>query len=201
VTEGLPASVTATSPQVAAPLAPEYPPAGRGRRGLILAGCALLGIAIGVTGQRLTIDAPAPAPVAAPSPSPTAPVAAEIIPVSVKDSSFSLKNGAWTSQTYADRKFGKLKKGIGLRLDLGTARPLTAVTFTAEDGPLTVELRAGDTPSRNGEDYQLVGTAVQADGATSLPAGAGGSHRYWMVWVTALSPSFQARIADPVARG
>ena len=111
------------------------------------------------------------------------------------------RDGVWRSQTYSDATFGGLKKGIGLRLDLGAARALTSVTFTAETGPTTVELRAGDTAGTDGSAYALVGSAVQANGATTLPAGAGGSHRYWVIWVTKLPPGLQARIADPVARG
>lgn len=202
VTQGLASSVTATSPHVSAPVADASPRLWSGRRGLILAGCAVLGIVIGVSGQRLTVDRPAPVAALTPSPSPTAPVPAQIVPVAASGSSFpSLKDGTYKSQTYADANFGNYKKGIGLRLDLGTARPLTAVTFTAPGGPITVELRAGDTPAKDGTDYPLVGTSVQANGATTLPASTGGSHRYWMIWVTKLSPTFQARIAEPVARG
>jgi hypothetical protein len=128
-------------------------------------------------------------------------VAATVIPVAPNGSSFTLKQGSWQSQTYRDTKFGNLKKGIGLLLDLSTARQLTSVTFTAVDGPLTVELRAGDSHATDGNALKLVGPAVQANGATTLPATDGGSHRYWMIWVTQLPPSFQAKIRNPVARG
>lgn len=204
-TEGLPASVTATNPQVGEPHAPgpyTPEPPSRSRRGLILAGCAVLGIVIGAGGQRLTAGGGDAA--AAPTPSPSASattVTAQITPVSASGTNFRSKGGVWESQRYANENFGGLKKGIGLLIDLGDARPLTAVTFTAQEGPLTVELRAGDEKSNNGADYQLVGSAVQADGATSLPASAGGSHRYWMIWVTKLSPSFSAKIAEPTAKG
>ncbi|MGZ8750621.1 MAG: hypothetical protein ACXWYP_07060 [Pseudonocardia sp.] len=127
---------------------------------------------------------------------------ATVIPVSPVESSFTKKGTSWRSQTYSDANFGNLKDGIGLLLDLGAARPLTSVAFTAETGPLTVELRAGDTRANNGKSYQLVGSPVQATGPTTMPASTGGSHRYWMIWVTKLPPSgFQARIANPVARG
>lgn len=201
-TEGHPAGLTATSPQVAGPV-PAEPPVPRGnRRPLVLIGCALLGIVIGVGGQQLTLTGSGPTATPAPSPSATI-VTAPVTPVAPGDtSSFKKRDGVWKSQTYADANFGNLKNGIGLRLDLGTTRPLTSVTFTAENGPLTVELRAGDAPATDGKDYQLVGQPVQADGKTTLPATAGGSHRYWMIWVTKLPPDFVARIADSVvARG
>jgi hypothetical protein len=205
MTAGPPASVTTASPQAgsAAPVGLEPRLAMGRRRWLVLAGCALLGTTIGTAGEHLT--APGSTPVVAaskPPPSPAATVvSSKIIPVSVKDSSFTQRDGAWKSQTYADEYFGNLKKGIGLLLDLETARPLTAVTFNAETGPLTVELRAGDNFASDGSAYRLVGTPVQANGATRLPASAGGSHRFWMIWVTKLPPSCQARISNPVAHG
>jgi hypothetical protein len=179
------------------------PPRGLGRqRWLVLVTCALLGIVIGVAAQRLPTTGGTPAAAPSPSPSATASVAATVTAFTTKDSSFTLRDGTWSSQSYRDAEFGHLKKGIGLRLDLGTARTLTAVTFTAETGPTTVELRAGDTVSKDGSAYELVGSAVEATGATTLPASAGGSHRYWVLWVTKLPDSgFQARITDPVARG
>ena len=206
VTEGFPASTTATQPQfgAAGPAGAGWPPSrGLGRRRwLVLVGCAVLGIALGVTSQRLVTTGSDPVASPTPSAGATAPVEAKITPVAAAGSSFTRRDGAWRSQTYSDADFGNLKEGIGLLLDLGTARPLTAVTFTTQTGPLTVELRAGDKATDNGADYTLVGPAVQANGATTLSASAGGSHRYWMIWVTKLPPSeFQARIADPVARG
>lgn len=223
--EGFPVGVTATRPQAGIDAVATYPdqeygyddygadgygpePPGRalGRREwLVLAACAMLGTAAGVTGYQLTTSPQSPQRTATSTPTPTpastAPVTATIIPVAPRDSSFSLKNGVWQSETYRDAKFGNLKSGIGLILDLGDARQLTSVTFTADAGPLTVELRAGDSRATDGNDLNLVGPAVQASGATTLSATAGGSHRYWMIWVTQLPPGFKAKISNPVARG
>jgi hypothetical protein len=205
-TEALGASVTVTNPQLAEPyVQPSEPPAPpqRSRRGLILVGCALLGIVIGVAVDQLTSSGAIQARTA-PRPSPTASataVPAKVDPVSANGTNFRSKAGVWESQSYASQSFGGLKKGIGLRLDLGQARPLHAVDFTALDGPITVELRAGDQPSADGEDFRLVGAPMQANGPTSLPARTGGSHRYWTIWVTKLSPALKAKIAEPGARG
>jgi hypothetical protein len=195
--------MTATSPQVGQPHPEDFGrPPSRGRRGAILAGCAVLGIIIGVAGQRLPLGSGDPVTALEPSPSasPTV-VPAEVAAVSAKDSSFRSKAGIWESSHYATQDFGGLKRGIGLRLDLGQARAIREVTFTAVEGPITVELRAGDEPATDGAAYQAVGPAVQANGATSIPASAGGSHRYWMIWVTKLSPTLKAKIAEPTARG
>jgi hypothetical protein len=182
---------------------PENTGDARSRRALILTMGAVLGIVIGVTTQRWNVPQPEAATrLPAPSVRTSAPLTAKVDPVSESGTSFTSRDGGWRSQTYNDTNFGNLKKGIGLRLDLGTQRPLTAITFTAQNGPMTVELRAGDKPSSRLADYRLVGSAVQANGPTRLRASTGGSHRYWMVWVTKLPPTFQARITgNPVARG
>ena len=121
-----------------------------------------------------------------------------------KDGSGFRKDGdSWRTQSYASATFGNLKPGVGLVLDLGSARVLSAVTLDAVTGPLTVELRTGDGPPTSATSLAKVGAAAQATGATTLPATAGGSHRYWMIWVTGLASAdggFSAVIRNPAAR-
>ncbi|MDQ1287923.1 MAG: hypothetical protein QG622_1488 [Actinomycetota bacterium] len=192
-----------TYPQ--APVGQARRPAWGPRHWLILGACALLGTVIGTAGFQITNSPPpvsrlAVPATAAPSTTSATPISTQVVPVAPSGTSFTFKEGAWRSQTYSDARFGNLKKGIGLLLDLKTARPITGVTFLAQTGPMTVELRAGDTAATTGESFQKVGQPVTANGFTTLPATTGGSHRYWMIWVTQLPPGFQARIADPVAR-
>jgi hypothetical protein len=114
------------------------------------------------------------------------------------------QGGAWRTQTYASADFGNLKDGVGLLLDLGTARNVTSVDLDAVGGPITVELRAGDERGSDPTAFARVGGAVQASGPTSLPAKDGGRHRYWLVWVTRLAAQdggYRAVIRDPVVRG
>ena len=113
------------------------------------------------------------------------------------------QGGAWRTQTYTSADFGNLKDGVGLLLDLGAARAVTAVDLDAVGGPITVELRAGDERGADPTAYARVGAAVQASGQTSLPAKAGGRHRYWLIWVTRLAAQdggYRAVIRNPVAR-
>jgi eukaryotic-like serine/threonine-protein kinase len=177
------------------------------RHWIVLALCALVGTAVGVGAQELVNPrggaasaTPAPTTSAAPTP-----VGASVSSFDPEGTGFPRNNGGvWTSEGYATAKFGKLKPGIGLLLDLGTARPLRAVTFDVRTGPLTVELRAADSEASDIGGYQRVGTPVSAQGSTSLPATAGGSHRYWMIWVTQLGPSeekFRAQIGSVTAQG
>ena len=96
-------------------------------------------------------------------------------------------------------KFGSLKPGLGLVLDLGSARGVSSVEFDAGTGPLTVELRSADQMASDISGYAAVGKSISATGSTKLTAPGGGKHRYWMIWVTALGPSaggYSASISD-----
>jgi len=109
----------------------------------------------------------------------------------------------WRTQSYASATFGNLKDGVGLLLDLGTARAVTTVSLDVE-GPIDVELRAGDRPAQDGGAFTEVATASGADGATELSGAKGGEHRYWLVWVTRLAPAgggYEAVLGRPVVRG
>ncbi|HEY6795103.1 MAG TPA: hypothetical protein VI248_10525 [Kineosporiaceae bacterium] len=161
------------------------------RRALIVALCALAGTGIGVGAQRLTAghgtgDRAVPAPSAS-----AAPISAQVTSFDPKadGSGFRQQNGSWKSQTYSSAQFGNLKPGIGLQLDLGSAHALQSITLDAQTGPLMVELRAGDAAVTNVDTFARVGAPVSAKGPTTLPATGGGSHRYWLIWVTSLAPS------------
>jgi len=114
---------------------------------------------------------------------------------------FTDKGSTWTTQTYTTATFGNLKEGVGLVFDLGSPKQLTSVTFNAETGPLTVQLRSADQkPVDQNPVGQSIGSAVggsvQATGDTELDASKGGKHQYWMIWVTKLGSPKQAVISD-----
>jgi hypothetical protein len=173
------------------------------RRALILVLCALLGSGVGVVAQHLfggRSAGPVVTSTASPSPSPVQATITSFDPVG---SGFRRQGQNWTSQTYNSAKFGNLKPGIGLLVDLGSAKALRAITVTAVNGPLTIELRTADAAATSADGFQKVGAAVQASGATTLPAGSGGKHRYWLVWVTGLAAAnggFTAVLSPPVAQ-
>ncbi len=151
-------------------------------------------------------------PAAAPS------SAAAVVPVSVTsldpvggsgfESDTTGSARVWRTQTYTSADFGRLKPGVGLVLDLGSPRPLSAVTFDAGPAPITVELRAADstpTATAAGLDAAVVTGPVSATGATTLAASTGGAHRYWVVWVSRLGArdggGFGATIEQVTTRG
>ena len=168
---------------------------------LVAALVIAVALAAVVLGTRSTTTATGAAGAAA------APVALDATITSVDPSGGSglrQQGGAWRTQTYTSADFGNLKDGVGLLLDLGAARAVTAVDLDAVGGPITVELRAGDERGADPTAYARVGAAVQASGQTSLPAKAGGRHRYWLIWVTRLAAQdggYRAVIRNPVARG
>ncbi len=111
----------------------------------------------------------------------------------------------WQTQTYTSAEFGNLKEGVGLVLDLGSARPVTDVTVDVATTPLVIELRAADQEPTSLGSFQTIGQArsVDATGATALTA-SGAEHRYWLVWVTQLAPDgggYRAAIGTPTVRG
>jgi hypothetical protein len=119
-------------------------------------------------------------------------------------SGFERTGDGWRTQTYRTATFGNLKPGVGLLLDLGTAREVSTVTFDAGSSGATVGLRASDAPMTSGADLDPVGRDARATGRTALDGSAAGAHRYWLVWVAELGPrggGYGATFGDPVVTG
>ena len=118
-------------------------------------------------------------------------------------SGFRRDGSSWRTQTYTSADFGNLKDGVGLLLDLGSARTVSAVTFDVVGGPIAVELRAGDSSGTSPSSYDRVVADPSASGSTTLAVKGGAKHRYWLVWVTKLAAQdggYRAVIRNPVAR-
>ena len=110
----------------------------------------------------------------------------------------------WRTQTYVTADFGGLKPGVGLLLDVGTARELTSVTLEASPAGATIGLRAADERPTSGADLPPVGEDVTASGTTVLDASSGGAHRYWLIWVSGLGSrdgGFGVTLTNPVVTG
>ncbi|MFN0280764.1 MAG: hypothetical protein ACKVZ6_02195, partial [Kineosporiaceae bacterium] len=119
-------------------------------------------------------------------------------------SGFERTGDGWRTQTYRTATFGNLKPGVGLLLDLGTAREVSTVTFDAGSSGATVGLRASDAPMTSGADLDPVGRDARATGRTALDGSAAGAHRYWLVWVAELGPrggGYGATFGDPAVMG
>jgi hypothetical protein len=110
----------------------------------------------------------------------------------------------WRTQTYQSANFGNLKSGVGLLLDVGAPRAVSAVKFQVVGGPVAVELRAGDERTASPGGYsRITGTGAASGGTTFIVKG-GAKHRYWLIWVTRLAPQdggYRAVISQPVVTG
>ncbi|MBX6388799.1 MAG: protein kinase family protein [Frankia sp.] len=101
----------------------------------------------------------------------------------------------WTTDGYNHREdntqFGGLKEGVGIRVAFSSpVRPTSVLVTVGTLGPVTFELRAGNTDSRQDVSaYQIIGNPVtgQANGTVeiAIPSDAPESS-YWVVWLTRL---------------
>ena len=107
----------------------------------------------------------------------------------------------WTSDTYKTRHWGGLKKGVGLRLDLGTRRPCTA----RRSGSAAPARRSSCSPYTGAT---LTGSTVlakrsDASGSVTLTVAHPISTRYVVVWFTTpgqFSGGYRAEVDDVVLR-
>ncbi len=104
----------------------------------------------------------------------------------------------WKTDHYNDHpNFGGLKDGMGVLIDLGSAKNVSSVKVSFTTPGATVELRAGTTsyPStRQGDtqteqNYARIGAVRDGVGATTVLNGDGKPHRYLMIWITKLPVS------------
>jgi hypothetical protein len=99
---------------------------------------------------------------------------------------------AWTTLTYDSALLGNLKPGVGLLVDLGEVRPVTAVDLTLLGGGTDVELRAA--PEAQTSATQLVGglrvvaSASDAGTQVTLTPQSPVSTRFMLVYLTKLPP-------------
>ena len=93
----------------------------------------------------------------------------------------------WYSQWYATPRFGALKNGTGLLLDMG--RTVTVSSVRVSLGPRSgaiIQLRAGSKPLPAW--LPRVATAANAGGTAQLKPGAPVHVRYLLIWFTKLPP-------------
>ncbi len=91
----------------------------------------------------------------------------------------------WYTETYATRNFGGLKDGLGLVLDAGTPVALRSLTVSTATPGFVAVIRAGDSASGPFTDD----SATETVGTTTTFTLAGTTARYYVLWITELSPS------------
>jgi hypothetical protein len=114
---------------------------------------------------------------------------------------------AWETMTYyGNPKFGLLKDGVGLVLDLGRAQEVSSVQVTVQGSPTDFEVYAA--PEESGmpqgvDGLKRVASAQGAGGRTDLDLDQPVTTRYLVVWLTSLPPSsggFKGQVAEIAVR-
>ena len=103
----------------------------------------------------------------------------------------------WSSEGYASPDFGGLKKGVGVRLDLGQVRKVSTVTLDLPDvSDVTVEV--GE--SRNRDNAVEIGTSSGKKGEVTLTRADGPAEgQYVFVWFTKVSQVSDGRFRATLA--
>jgi Protein kinase domain len=97
------------------------------------------------------------------------------------------RNTAWRTEGYNSPNLGGLKSGVGLVLDLGSARRASRLNLTLTGGgaDLTVYAADGEIPASVPEGWQQIDSMRDAaqQVTVDLPEDA---HQYYLVWFTSL---------------
>lgn len=95
---------------------------------------------------------------------------------------------AWHTQTFFSAKLGNEKPGVGLLVDLGSARSVSAVRLRLLGTGTSVALLESDGARPPGTDKQmtLVADAAGAGTQVTLRPAKPTTARYWVVWLTQL---------------
>ena len=110
---------------------------------------------------------------------------------------------AWRTLEYrGNPELGGLKSGVGLVLDLGTQREVSAVQVLLRGGPTSLQVLAapgqGSIPSSRA-GFTLVGRSNAPAGRSTIPVADGTRSRYVALWFTRLpqiaSGDYQAKVA------
>jgi cytoskeletal protein RodZ len=92
----------------------------------------------------------------------------------------------WISQWYATARFGALKRGTGLLLDMGRPVTVASVRLSLVNSGADIQLRAGSKPVPAW--LPAVARVSNAGGTVQLRPGAPVHVRYVLVWFTKLPP-------------
>jgi hypothetical protein len=102
----------------------------------------------------------------------------------------------WHTDWYTTARFGNLKEGTGLLVDLGRTVTATGVTIQLGSMPgADLQVRTGTTSA----DLHTVASAKNAGGAVRVPLASHPQARYVLIWFTLLPPdsfgTYQATIS------
>jgi hypothetical protein len=103
---------------------------------------------------------------------------------------------AWSTLEYrGSPKFGNLKDGVGIVLDLGSSKSLSGVTITTTTPGASVEVRTADQPADKLDGFKAAADG-KLDATTDMTFTKPVKARFVLVWITALVPSGNGFSAD-----
>ncbi len=115
---------------------------------------------------------------------------------------------AWqTMEYYGNPKFGLLKDGVGLVVDLGQQQEVSSVQVTVQGSPTSFEVLAapeGSSAPTEVASLRRVAAANNAGGRSDLTLDQPVTTQYLVVWLTSLPPeggNYRGRIAEIVVKG
>jgi hypothetical protein len=123
----------------------------------------------------------------------------QLAPLAIDDDPAS----AWKTVRYRQEGLSG-KPGVGLLLDLGAPRPVSAVQLRLVGLGTDVSLRAGDDPTADPEQFEVMAEAVRAGDEVTLRVPRPVTTRYLLVWLTELPSAggaYQGGVSDVVVRG
>jgi hypothetical protein len=114
---------------------------------------------------------------------------------------------AWRTKTYfRNAEMGGQKPGVGLLVDLGRSRSISAVTLQLEGRGTRLEIRAAEKRSATLDGYPVVARSADTGPFITLPVDPATTARYVLVWLTRLPTAesdsrFRGGVAELVVRG
>jgi hypothetical protein len=106
-------------------------------------------------------------------------------------------SSGWTSDTYRTPQWGGLKKGVGLRLDLGSAQTVHSATVRIGGSGASIQLLAVTGSTLTGST--VLATSSPGSGAVTLTVTKPTSTRYLVIWFTVpgkFSGGYRAEVDD-----
>jgi hypothetical protein len=96
----------------------------------------------------------------------------------------------WTTDSYRDNpRFGGLKNGAGLLIDLGKPTKVRAAELLLSAAGGSFDIRAGNARPARPDDLALVASRTDAPAAARIALTAPVKARYWLLWITSLPKS------------
>jgi eukaryotic-like serine/threonine-protein kinase len=102
----------------------------------------------------------------------------------------------WYTQTYFSQSFGGLKTGLGLVLEAGSAVKASRITVSTDTPGFTAQILAGDSLSTRPRGD----SAVQTVGDRTTFTLRGATAKYYVLWISKLPPGGLAHVNEVTAR-